>query len=73
MLWKRINAKPLVTILLFYVFDKIYVILLYSFARQYQYPQTSTFRPKNKTHFTLKNKLNLSILKVNQASYGEWT
>ena len=54
MLCERINAKPLLTILHSSLnFLTKPVTLLYSFAGQYYYPQTSTFRRKNKTHFTL--------------------
>ena len=53
MLRERSNAKPLVTILFFNIFDKIGNFAVLWFAAQYQYPDTSTFRIKNKTLFTL--------------------
>ena len=51
-LWERIITKPLVT----YSFLKFLakpIILLYWFAAQYQYPETSIFWHKNETLFTL--------------------
>ena len=51
MFWKRINAKPLVTILLFKLCDK--TCNFAAFAEQYQYPQTSTFRRQNENHLIL--------------------
>ena len=49
---EEINALFLVAILSFRIFDKT-GNQLYWFPRQYHYPQTNTFRRKNKTHVAL--------------------
>ena len=71
-LWERINAKLVVTILFLKNFDKTSNCAVLMICYAVQYPQTSTFQCKNKTHFTLKLVQNLTSLLSTSKNNRKW-